>query len=164
MKQRGRPRAAPAVLAFPLGKTGGLIEAPCPTNNRNWQYEFPLGKTGGLIEAHDSANPIVGNVAGFPLGKTGGLIEAATSRAQPARGTCFRWVKPAASLKPCPRVYTVRPTLCFRWVKPAASLKLGEPVGVAQRVPGFRWVKPAASLKHIWTGRAESQRAVVSAG
>ena len=52
----------------------------------------------------------------------------------------FRWVKPAASLKPpleLPR---------FRWVKPAASLKPTERC--------FRWVKPAASLKRSCWGQA----------
>ena len=38
---------------------------------------FPLGKTGGLIEARGNPHP-----SGRPLGR------------------CFRWVKPAASLKP----------------------------------------------------------------
>ena len=41
---------------------------------------------------------------------------------------------------------TIRRT-CFRWVKPAASLKLGERRLRGGRVVGFRWVKPAASLK-----------------
>ena len=40
----------------------------------------------------------VGN-AGFPLGKTGGLIEAGAMLATISGTTCFRWVKPAASLK-----------------------------------------------------------------
>ena len=37
----------------------------------------------------------------FPLGKTGGLIEAWTSEIGTGRwrSACFRWVKPAASLK-----------------------------------------------------------------
>ena len=37
---------------FPLGKTGGLIEALVITlQDADSQPEFPLGKTGGLIEA-----------------------------------------------------------------------------------------------------------------
>ena len=37
---------------------------------------------------------------GFPLGKTGGLIEATGGASRVAGGcACFRWVKPAASLK-----------------------------------------------------------------
>ena len=37
---------------FPLGKTGGLIEAPLHSSQW-WMVPqwFPLGKTGGLIEA-----------------------------------------------------------------------------------------------------------------
>ena len=35
----------------------------------------------------------------FPLGKTGGLIEAAGPLRQRLSADCFRWVKPAASLK-----------------------------------------------------------------
>ena len=59
---------------------------------------FPLGKTGGLIEALTGRNLSHGQL-GFPLGKTGGLIEAScvTSQRTPTRS--FRWVKPAASLK-----------------------------------------------------------------
>ena len=42
----------------------------------------------------------VGKAGGFPLGKTGGLIEAPIAMRGPAgRAYCFRWVKPAASLK-----------------------------------------------------------------
>ena len=62
---------------FPLGKTGGLIEARRPhTGRHHARLWFPLGKTGGLIEARSNgydrshARPV------FPLGKTGGLIEA----------------------------------------------------------------------------------------
>ena len=36
---------------FPLGKTGGLIEANCSRLLVIPIMEFPLGKTGGLIEA-----------------------------------------------------------------------------------------------------------------
>ena len=37
---------------FPLGKTGGLIEATAFLRSAGTEYEsFPLGKTGGLIEA-----------------------------------------------------------------------------------------------------------------
>ena len=51
---------------------------------------FPLGKTGGLIEA-SSARPVVGARSGaFPLGKTGGLIEA--GRMVPARRRYFTYV------------------------------------------------------------------------
>ena len=61
---------------------------------------FPLGKTGGLIEAVDTRRDPPCRSRRFPLGKTGGLIEAVPARASeaaPWRG--FRWVKPAASLK-----------------------------------------------------------------
>ena len=61
---------------------------------------FPLGKTGGLIEASDPSVALHVYTLQFPLGKTGGLIEAAPcSRASPRSACCFRWVKPAASLK-----------------------------------------------------------------
>ena len=62
----------------------------------------------------------------FPLGKTGGLIEATYDQLH------------------VPPTYLV--DVCFRWVKPAASLK--HDLGVRQEVRqlvGFRWVKPAAS-------------------
>ena len=87
---------------------------------------FPLGKTGGLIEAYMALFGAT-DVSSFPLGKTGGLIEASSTRAGKATcGTCFRWVKPAASLKHA-RPRAGRPDVepRFRWVKPAASLKLG---------------------------------------
>ena len=61
---------------------------------------FPLGKTGGLIEALVFVHAHgVGQFA-FPLGKTGGLIEAVGSIPNWRHAWCFRWVKPAASLKP----------------------------------------------------------------
>ena len=61
---------------------------------------FPLGKTGGLIEAARLAGMVNGILAVFPLGKTGGLIEARYGEPLPDLGPPgFRWVKPAASLK-----------------------------------------------------------------
>ena len=39
---------------------------------------FPLGKTGGLIEAQRVVEGLLGGTWQFPLGKTGGLIEAMT--------------------------------------------------------------------------------------
>ena len=39
---------------------------------------FPLGKTGGLIEARQILPGLVHTGGRFPLGKTGGLIEAVT--------------------------------------------------------------------------------------
>ena len=61
--------------------------------------QFPLGKTGGLIEADYVRNASCSRRWVFPLGKTGGLIEAGhePDRSRDLRG--FRWVKPAASLK-----------------------------------------------------------------
>ena len=61
----------------------------------------------------------------FPLGKTGGLIEATRTPMVNRLGGCgFRWVKPAASLKPEERpANTSESEFGFRWVKPAASLK-----------------------------------------
>ena len=163
-------------VLFPLGKTGGLIEAlldryrrqcrrqcfrwvkPAASLKRRYGargepcgvHVFPLGKTGGLIEAGPFAWSNRLWMATFPLGKTGGLIEAQAAcgeRVGVRRG--FRWVKPAASLKPRLRrrpSRTARPS--FRWVKPAASLKLLRQYRtVFIFVPSFRWVKPAASLK-----------------
>ena len=66
--------------------------------------QFPLGKTGGLIEAFLGLHSWPGMPAmPFPLGKTGGLIEA------PAAGFCL--------------LVNTKISSCFRWVKPAASLK-----------------------------------------
>ena len=89
--------------SFPLGKTGGLIEAGTkgwerahPSRPRfRWvkpaaslkrvranrgtvavRQGFPLGKTGGLIEARNGSAVLPCRHAWFPLGKTGGLIEA----------------------------------------------------------------------------------------
>ena len=95
----------PTSRSFPLGKTGGLIEAEssrATTGSIMEQRAFPLGKTGGLIEAAAHLILPSGEVhrAKFPLGKTGGLIEASSPRGTPlASPICFRWVKPAASLK-----------------------------------------------------------------
>ena len=110
---------------FPLGKTGGLIEAGYGLSAiPSAMTKFPLGKTGGLIEA-SRTTLMAGILARFPLGKTGGLIEASgRTWRPPARCWRFRWVKPAASLKRPVLPAVVRLyRLCFRWVKPAASLK-----------------------------------------
>ena len=40
-------------VAFPLGKTGGLIEAGYRARVPVLYTMFPLGKTGGLIEAQN---------------------------------------------------------------------------------------------------------------
>ena len=86
---------------FPLGKTGGLIEAgqyaltrgltrgrfrwvkPAASLKRQrrdqrhvGKVQFPLGKTGGLIEARAWLTRAYRRDTKFPLGKTGGLIEA----------------------------------------------------------------------------------------
>ena len=62
---------------FPLGKTGGLIEAPViGAIVRFCAPLFPLGKTGGLIEASHLFLLLFPGCLSFPLGKTGGLIEA----------------------------------------------------------------------------------------
>ena len=92
---------------FPLGKTGGLIEArwarKTTTSPRLVRFRwvkpaaslkpvrqrdlvlglraFPLGKTGGLIEASGQRGTRCARVVAFPLGKTGGLIEAAQGAA-----------------------------------------------------------------------------------
>ena len=86
--------------AFPLGKTGGLIEAQRSTlASYTNPSQFPLGKTGGLIEARVIFVQHRKHIK-FPLGKTGGLIEAGTTdELRRRRASGFRWVKPAASLK-----------------------------------------------------------------
>ena len=61
---------------FPLGKTGGLIEARIPRRRLLANRVFPLGKTGGLIEASGDVRASCQPRTRFPLGKTGGLIEA----------------------------------------------------------------------------------------
>ena len=87
---------------FPLGKTGGLIEAvrrgssvaalvagfrwvkpaaslkhsPSLVSPPIVTSMFPLGKTGGLIEAVHKGSILLIEKCWFPLGKTGGLIEA----------------------------------------------------------------------------------------
>ena len=101
----------------------------------------------------------------------------------------FRWVKPAASLKPVPARVGEGVKHRFRWVKPAASLKrwpfplpppgrsefpLGKTGGLIEAQPdqcdaregngGFRWVKPAASLKQLGRLRRRKERGLVSAG
>ena len=65
---------------------------------------FPLGKTGGLIEAASGSVSSALVSTWFPLGKTGGLIEALYRSPFPYLAPCFRWVKPAASLKQPDRV------------------------------------------------------------
>ena len=62
---------------FPLGKTGGLIEARARSATTAMTTgRFPLGKTGGLIEAERGRSRSTSARHVFPLGKTGGLIEA----------------------------------------------------------------------------------------
>ena len=99
---------------------------------------FPLGKTGGLIEA--SGSQVMPPGRKFPLGKTGGLIEAAlTSVGAKAWRASFRWVKPAASLKLDTGAKLRVAHQSFRWVKPAASLKqLGD-----QQVSGLGFLVSA---------------------
>ena len=63
---------------------------------------FPLGKTGGLIEASFMSSSKE-NISCFRWVKTGGLIEAGRgNRLWSLLCCCFRWVKPAASLKRAP--------------------------------------------------------------
>ena len=75
--------AAGAVSVFPLGKTGGLIEAMSALGVVTSGYRFPLGKTGGLIEAVLFSSTSTHSKPVFPLGKTGGLIEAFGGRSCP---------------------------------------------------------------------------------
>ena len=65
--------------------------------------------------------------------------------------TSFRWVKPAASLKPpsCSRA-CARRSVMFPLGKTGGLIEALTPVERrAARPRGFRWVKPAASLKQI---------------
>ena len=91
----------------------------------------------------------------FPLGKTGGLIEARLMYVRIIPLPCFRWVKPAASLKQNNSPVPMGVLDSFRWVKPAASLKPSSfGFGGSHPGGGFRWVKPAASLKRRDPGDA----------
>ena len=108
---------------------------------------FPLGKTGGLIEASYSLR-YHAIVEEFPLGKTGGLIEASVV-CQRCHGSYrrFRWVKPAASLKPggAPGRFDLRGW--FPLGKTGGLIEATRAEGPRHPQTGFRWVKPAASLK-----------------
>ena len=54
-------RATLAYALFPLGKTGGLIEANnIKSSSSPDSIRFPLGKTGGLIEARQHARKAKG--------------------------------------------------------------------------------------------------------
>ena len=91
----------PRDAGFRWVKPAASLKLGCRLVGRNVLLGFPLGKTGGLIEARVVRVGLVARVNAFPLGKTGGLIEAmscsgSTHSAPPS----FRWVKPAASLKP----------------------------------------------------------------
>ena len=55
MKRQRRDQRHVGKVQFPLGKTGGLIEARAwLTRAYRRDTKFPLGKTGGLIEARDT--------------------------------------------------------------------------------------------------------------
>ena len=55
LKQTFARLVFPCLRGFPLGKTGGLIEARAwLTRAYRRDTKFPLGKTGGLIEARDT--------------------------------------------------------------------------------------------------------------
>ena len=74
-------------MEFPLGKTGGLIEARIQELHLlSGITPFPLGKTGGLIEAR-ALPPDPSFRRWFPLGKTGGLIEARGTATHARRST-----------------------------------------------------------------------------
>ena len=110
---------------------------------------FPLGKTGGLIEALASGSVSLLVSGRFRWVKPAASLKQPLRRRRLALRTSFRWVKPAASLKPVGSAgYAVGAAECFRWVKPAASLKPQRaPPCRASACSCFRWVKPAASLK-----------------
>ena len=150
---------------------------------------FPLGKTGGLIEAARPAMMLWTWIPSFPLGKTGGLIEAGIGSAGGVSGGCFRWVKPAASLKQddgeairhVKRWFPLGKTGGLieaqgteRREAEAQAFPLGKTGGLIEapeRGEGvtagkacFRWVKPAASLKLDQAGRSGDAQQVVSVG
>ena len=61
---------------------------------------FPLGKTGGLIEAYWTAGKSTAGYGSFRWVKpAASLKHQKACPAQSKHGTRFRWVKPAASLK-----------------------------------------------------------------
>ena len=62
--------------------------------------EFPLGKTGGLIEADGSHHRAIDDALSFRWVKPAASLKRhAFARASSINAWCFRWVKPAASLK-----------------------------------------------------------------
>ena len=181
----------PSVAQFPLGKTGGLIEAPLhsPCCGVGWEW-FPLGKTGGLIEAPRLAALVVAGLTEFPLGKTGGLIEASRCATDAVPNASFRWVKPAASLKPPAPPPAAARRCVFPLGKTGGLIEatarraahresqpwfpLGKTGGLIEarcrtltttsKCRCFRWVKPAASLKQLRRFRGGLYGSFVSAG
>ena len=114
---------------FPLGKTGGLIEAKSSLTTSiipslSFRWVKPAASLKPPCDRYDRR----GLDRMFPLGKTGGLIEANLNLFSIVSAVIsFRWVKPAASLKPLtPLLARAIMPASFRWVKPAASLKLGD--------------------------------------
>ena len=179
-------------MLFPLGKTGGLIEAVLPPGGISAPYPgfrwvkpaaslkrvragrvdrricglFPLGKTGGLIEARRAARRVPTSTDVFPLGKTGGLIEALDRDLQAGEAFYgFRWVKPAASLKhghPADDLST--PEGSFRWVKPAASLKQRHEVELHEALLLFPLGKTGGLIEAPRHRRQNEVEGQVSAG
>ena len=130
-------------VGFPLGKTGGLIEAPRRAFRRSaGTGSFRWVKPAASLK-HDLSLRQVALFHQFPLGKTGGLIEAFVVQ-----------------------TYNEVSLASFRWVKPAASLKREKvPLHITVLSSGFRWVKPAASLKRNgFLGVDDLRRVPVSAG
>ena len=102
----------------------------------------------------------------FPPGKTGGLIEAEVVRNTIREdGSGFRRVKPAASLKPVPKLRSLenaRPE--FPPGKTGGLIEAWLRLSRQQAASCFRRVKPAASLKPRRRGSPLRLLNAVSAG
>ena len=114
---------------------------------------FPLGKTGGLIEAPVAGVIVQSRVIRFRWVKPAASLKPVISGGPAAAASGFRWVKPAASLKRRDRLvppYTSSSAHAFPLGKTGGLIEARrivtvQPSGIA--VGRFRWVKPAASLK-----------------
>ena len=125
---------------------------------------FPLGKTGGLIEAtgQRQTNQLWYR---FRWVKPAASLKRAQTQPRRWRAPCFRWVKPAASLKRGVLWYRDAPVGGFPLGKTGGLIEAAASGGIVPGAcAGFRWVKPAASLKRGGVVGAGADPEVVSAG